>query len=293
MFKTDNYNLLITHIIGTIPYDINYDTLSKLNISSSTLKKKETRKLNIKEIDDLNKFIKRIKSNAIDENFNETVLRNLKLFLVYGNIIDVNKKSISLSLQNEGLTTELIININHNSITMHLSNKKYDEKAMLKEKNNYYYTKYSVKRTSKEKYQTYNYYDIKKEESLHIFYGDKETFRKDEIEYKSYKQEKRTKKRIYTFGINSNYKDTSYVYRNNEGFLIKKDYTNYFLEALRKNNKSNYAISENYNYSDKYINTSGYYSLLEEGDYIDYLRNNIPVKKLYKNTKKPHNIDFK
>lgn len=288
MFKTDNYNLLMTHIIGSIPYDINYESLKKLNISTNTLKKKETRKLNLKEIDNLNKFIKKITSNKMDQQFNETILRNLKLFLIYGIIIVVDRKSIKLELQNANITTNLTISINENSINMQLSNKEYDEKAMLKEKENFYYTKYSKTKKEKKKYQTYTEYDIKKEESLHIFNDNKETFKKEETEYKSYKEDKKTKKRIYTFGVNSNYKDIEYSYRTDEGYIIKKFYTNYFLESLRKNNSKNYAITEDYNCNDKYMNTSGYYRLLDENTYVNHLREKTPVKKLFKVAKTPH-----
>ena len=105
MFTNYNYKKLLTMIIGRIPYDINHETFKKLNITIDTINKKKSKKLNNKEIDDLNRLIRKINNSGIDDKFKETISRNLKLFLIYGNIDNINHNYIELNLTNAEITS--------------------------------------------------------------------------------------------------------------------------------------------------------------------------------------------
>ena len=81
MFTNYNYKKLLTMIIGRIPYDINHETFKKLNITIDTINKKKSKKLNNKEIDDLNRLIRKINTSGIDDKFKENNIKKFKTIL--------------------------------------------------------------------------------------------------------------------------------------------------------------------------------------------------------------------
>ena len=170
MFTNYNYKKLLTMIIGRIPYDINHETFKKLNITIDTINKKKSKKLNNKEIDDLNRLIRKINNSGIDDKFKETISRNLKLFLIYGNIDNINHNYIELNLTNAEITSKLTIYISPKGINMNLNNDEYSEKAIY----NDFLTIYKTKKTMKEEGTFSTHYDIKREKEVHLFKNNKE-----------------------------------------------------------------------------------------------------------------------
>lgn len=284
MFKFNNYKTLIPKLIDKIPYDINYESLKKLNISLNTLRKKETKKMTITEFNNLNKLINRINNPVTDEKFKETVLRNLKLFLMYGHIYNIEYDMIQLKLTTTDLTTDLIISANLNSINMHLTNEEYTEEAI--ENNNS--ISYHNKRVKKKETSTSYIYDIEEKKTSHFFYKNNEICSKHLKERKNYIEDKKTKKRIYAFSLDDNYQEKKYYYRE-KGYIMYIYKLNYFLKAIaKKHDLQKFMISKGSNKENKYLNEEDSYECLKKEDYLKYLNKKLTLKELVKKRRPNH-----
>ena len=278
MFTNYNYKKLLTMIIGRIPYDINHETFKKLNITIDTINKKKSKKLNNKEIDDLNRLIRKINNSGIDDKFKETISRNLKLFLIYGNIDNINHNYIELNLTNAEITSKLTIYISPKGINMNLNNDEYSEKAIY----NDFLTIYKTKKTMKEEGTFSTHYDIKREEEVHLFENNKEVSAMYTKSNENYSENKGNKKRNYSFSITENFKDVSIYYRE-DGYIINNHKVEYLQKSLAKrHNIEEYKISLDYNRNEKHLNITGYYQDINPEEYNDYFEGNIPAKQLIK-----------
>ena len=278
MFTNYNYKKLLTMIIGRIPYDINHETFKKLNITIDTKNKKKSKKLNNKEIDDLNRLIRKINNSGIDDKFKETISRNLKLFLIYGNIDNINHNYIELNLTNAEITSKLTIYISPKGINMNLNNDEYSEKAIY----NDFLTIYKTKKTMKEEGTFSTHYDIKREKEVHLFKNNKEVSAMYTKSSENYSENKGNKKRNYSFSITENFKDVSIYYRE-DGYIINNHKVEYLQKSLAKrHNIEEYKISLDYNRNEKHLNTTGYYQDINPEEYNDYFEGNIPAKQLIK-----------
>ena len=278
MFTNYNYKKLLTMIIGRIPYDINHETFKKLNITIDTINKKKSKKLNDKEIDDLNRLIRKINTSGIDDKFKETISRNLKLFLIYGNIDNINHNYIELNLTNAEITSKLTIYISPKGINMNLNNDEYSEKAIY----NDFLTIYKTKKTMKEEGTFSTHYDIKREEEVHLFENNKEVSAMYTKSNENYSENKGNKKRNYSFSITENFKDVSIYYRE-DGYIINNHKVEYLQKSLAKrHNIEEYKISLDYNRNEKHLNITGYYQDINPEEYNDYFEGNIPAKQLIK-----------
>ena len=278
MFKFNNYQTLIPKLIDKIPYDINCESLKKLNISLNTLKKKETKKMTITEFNNLNKLINRINNPATNEKFKETVLRNLKLFLMYGHIYNIEYNMIQLKLTTTYLTTDLIISVNINSINMHLTNEEYTEEAIENNNSISYYNKIAKKAETPTSY----IYDIEEKKALHFFYKNNEICSKYLKERKNYIEDKKTKKRSYSFSLNDNYQEKKYYYCEKD-YIIYIYKLNYFLKTIaKKHDLEEFTISKTSNKENKYLNEEDSYERLKKEDYLEYLNKKLTIKKLAK-----------
>lgn len=278
MFTNYNYKKLLTMIIGRIPYDINHETFKKLNITIDTINKKKSKKLNNKEIDDLNRLIRKINNSGIDDKFKETISRNLKLFLIYGNIDNINHNYIELNLTNAEITSKLTIYISPKGINMNLNNDEYSEKAIY----NDFLTIYKTKKTMKEEGTFSTHYDIKREKEVHLFKNNKEVSAMYTKSSENYSENKGNKKRNYSFSITENFKDVSIYYRE-DGYIINNHKVEYLQKSLAKrHNIEEYKISLDYNRNEKHLNTTGYYQDINPEEYNDYFEGNIPAKQLIK-----------
>ena len=278
MFTNYNYKKLLTMIIGRIPYDINHETFKKLNITIDTINKKKSKKLNNKEIDDLNRLIRKINNSGIDDKFKETISRNLKLFLIYGNIDNINHNYIELNLTNAEITSKLTIYISPTRDLVYLNNDEYSEKAIY----NDFLTIYKTKKTMKEEGTFSTHYDIKREEEVHLFENNKEVSAMYTKSNENYSENKGNKKRNYSFSITENFKDVSIYYRE-DGYIINNHKVEYLQKSLAKrHNIEEYKISLDYNRNEKHLNTTGYYQDINPEEYNDYFEGNIPAKQLIK-----------
>ena len=281
MFTNYNYKELLTTIIGRIPYDINHETFKKLNITIDTLKKKKKKKLSIKELDELNIIIKKINSNK-DEKFKEAISRNLKLFLIYGNINNLEPNIIELSLTNAEVTSNLTIYINYKGITMKLDNDEYSEKAIYQDG----LTIYKTKKTKKDNGINATHFDIENKREIHIFNDSKEITSVYINANEDYIENNTTKKRNYSLSFTNNFKEKHYFFRE-DGYIINRHEIEYLQKHIAKrHNKKEYKISIDYNPFERYLNTNGYYLALDHDKYDEYIEGELTAKELIKQAKK-------
>ena len=225
-----------------------------------------------------NRLIRKINNSGIDDKFKETISRNLKLFLIYGNIDNINHNYIELNLTNAEITSKLTIYISPKGINMNLNNDEYSEKAIY----NDFLTIYKTKKTMKEEGTFSTHYDIKREEEVHLFENNKEVSAMYTKSSENYSENKGNKKRNYSFSITENFKDVSIYYRE-DGYIINNHKVEYLQKSLAKrHNIEEYKISLDYNRNEKHLNTTGYYQDINPEEYNDYFEGNIPAKQLIK-----------
>ena len=94
----NSYNLLMTTRLNMISKDLNEEYIKKFNLSTDTIKRKKKRKLNIRELDELKCIIKDLQKIPKDEKFQDYILRHLKVFLIYGNVKQIDRSTIILNL---------------------------------------------------------------------------------------------------------------------------------------------------------------------------------------------------
>lgn len=281
MFENYNYKKLLTTIIGRIPYDINHETFKKLNITIDTLKKKKKKKLSIKELDTLNIIIRKL-NNTKDEKFKEKVSRNLKLFLIYGNITNIEPNTIELSLTNDKLTSNLIIHMNYKGVTAKLNNDEYIEEASYEN----YLTIYKTKKIKKEVGSNITHFGIEDKREIHIFNANKEIASVYINTNEDYNESNTTKKRNYSLSFHNNFTEKNYFFRD-DNYIIKRHEIEYFKQAIAKNhNKKVHEIGIDYNPTEKYLNINSYYLRLEPEEYDKYMEKELTAKQLIKKANK-------
>ncbi len=273
----NSYNLLMTRRINMIKQDLNEEDIREFNLSIGTIKRKKKRKLNTKELDELTYLINDLQKIPKDERFQDYILRHLKVFLIYGNVKQIDKNTIALDLTNGEETFILKIAINKNCITSTLKKDNYIEEAFWKALNNDYYTNYQRKET------TINdgIYTINTTKELHGFHENKEIVTRLISEHDKYIKDNMTK-RISRKGFGGdNYKDTTTYYRQ-EGFLIRKHSKRYENEKIGKLlNYKEYQISEDYNIDNKYLKQVGHYKDFDRKLYNPFLRGKCKIKTIY------------
>ena len=273
----NSYNLLMTRRINMIKQDLNEEDIREFNLSIGTIKRKKKRKLNTKELDELTYLINDLQKIPKDERFQDYILRHLKVFLIYGNVKQIDKNTIVLDLTNGEETFILKIAINKNCVTSTLKKDNYIEEAFWKALNNDYYTNYQRKET------TINdgIYTINTTKELHGFHENKEIVTRLISEHDKYIKDNMTK-RISRKGFGGdNYKDTTTYYRQ-EGFLIRKHSKRYENEKIGKLlNYKEYQISEDYNIDNKYLKQVGHYKDFDRKLYNPFLRGKCKIKTIY------------
>ena len=279
----NNYNLLMARRINMIEQNPNEEYIRKFNLSIDTIKRKKKRKLKPKELDELKYLIKDLQNIPKDENFQDYILRHLKVFLIYGNVKLIDRNDIVLELTNDKETSILYISTDNNYVTATLKGKDYKEEVNYKKlDNNDYYTTYKRTETNIYKNRNTSLHEINTNEEFHGFHNNKEIVTRLISEHDNY-----TKDNISGsisrkgFGEN-NYKEVTNYYRK-DGFIIrkhKKRYRNKNIGELL--NYKEYQISEDYNKDDKYLNQVGYYKKFDSRLYNSFIKGKCNVKTLYK-----------
>ena len=273
----NSYNLLMARRINMIKQDLNEEDIREFNLSIGTIKRKKKRKLNTKELDELTYLINDLQKIPKDERFQDYILRHLKVFLIYGNVKQIDKNTIVLDLTNGEETFILKIAINKNCVTSTLKKDNYIEEAFWKALNNDYYTNYQRKET------TINdgIYTTNTTKELHGFHENKEIVTRLISEHDKYIKDNMTK-RISRKGFGGdNYKDTTTYYRQ-KGFLIRKHSKRYENEKIGKLlNYKEYQISEDYNIDNKYLKQVGHYKDFDRKLYNPFLRGKCKIKTIY------------
>lgn len=279
----NSYNLLMTKRINMINQDLNEEYIRKFNLSIDTIKRKKKRKLNTRELDDLKYIIKDLQKIPKDERFQDYILRHLKVFLIYGNVKQIDKSSIVLNLTNSEETFILQITINKNYVTSTLKGNNYKEEAIWKSlDNDDYYTKYQRKETDVYTNRNTSLYQTNITEEFNGFHNNQEIATRLTSEHDNYIKDNITKK-INRKGFGGdNYKDITTYYRQ-EGFIIKKHKRRYKKKNIGELlNYKEYQISEDYHKDEKYLKQVGYYKKFDGKLYNSFLRGKCNIKSLYK-----------
>ena len=274
----NSYNLLMTTRLNMISKDLNEEYIKKFNLSTDTIKRKKKRKLNIRELDELKCIIKDLQKIPKDEKFQDYILRHLKVFLIYGNVKQIDRSTIILNLTSGEENFILKIAINKDCITSTLKKDNYIKEAIWKALDNDYYTNYQRKETD----INAGIYNITTTKELHGFHNNQEIVTRLISEQDNYIKDNITK-RINRKGFGGdNYKDTTTYYRQ-EGFIIRKHKRSYKNKKIGELlNYKEYQISEDYNLNNKYLNQIGLYKKFDGRLFNSFLRGKCNVKTLYK-----------
>lgn len=277
----NNYNLLMATRINMINQELNEKYIRKFNLNINTIKRKKKRKLSIKKLDELKFIIKDLQKIPKDKNFQDYILRHLKVFLIYGNIHTVSKDTIVLSLTTNNKKFLLTITIHKDCIKSILTSNNYQEEATWKILDNDYYTKYQINETDIYKDKTTSLYNINTTEELHGFHENKEIVTQFISNHDNYIKDNINQSiNRHGFGAD-NYKDIVTYYRQ-DGFIIMKHKRRYKKRNIGNIlNYKEYKISEDYSKDEKYLNRTGYYKNFDSSLYNSFLEGKCNIKSFH------------
>ena len=279
----NSYNLLMAKRINMINQDLNEEYIRKFNLSIDTIKRKKKRKLSTRELDNLKYIIKDLQKIPKDERFQDYILRHLKVFLIYGNVKQIDKSSIVLDLTNGEETSILQITVNKNYVTSTLKGNNYKEEAVWKTlDNDNYYTKYQRKETDVYTNRNTSLYQTNITEEFNGFHNNQEIVTRLTSEHDNYTKDNLTEEISRKGFEKDNYKEVTNYYRQ-DGFIVKKYKRKYRNKSIGDVlNSKQYQISEDYHTAEKYLKQVGYYKDFDSKLYNPFLRGKCNVKSLYK-----------
>lgn len=278
----NNYNLLMAKMINTIEQNLNEEYIKKFNLSIHTIKRKKKRKLKPKELDELKYIIKDLQNIPKDENFQDYILRHLKVFLIYGNVKLIDRNDIVLELTTDKETSILYIEINKDYVTSTLKGKDYREETYYKKLDNDYYTTFKRRETNIYKNRNTSLHEININDEFHGFRNNKEIITRIISSHDNYTKDNITGAISRKGYGEDNYKEVTNYYRK-DGYIVKKHQRRYKKKNIGELlNYKEYQISEDYNINDKYLNPVGCYKKFNRKLYNPFLKGKCNVKTLYK-----------
>ena len=278
----NNYNLLMARRINMIEQNPNEEYIRKFNLSLDTIKRKKKRKLKPKELDELKYLIKDLQNIPKDENFQDYILRHLKVFLIYGNVKLIDRNDIVLELTTDKETSILYIEINKDYVTSTLKGKDYREETYYKKLDNDYYTTFKRRETNIYKNRNTSLHEININDEFHGFRNNKEIITRIISSHDNYTKDNITGAISRKGYGEDNYKEVTNYYRK-DGYIVKKHQRRYKKKNIGELlNYKEYQISEDYNINDKYLNPVGCYKKFNRKLYNPFLTGKCNVKTLYK-----------
>ncbi len=278
----NNYNLLMARRINMIEQNPNEEYIRKFNLSLDTIKRKKKRKLKPKELDELKYLIKDLQNIPKDENFQDYILRHLKVFLIYGNVKLIDRNDIVLELTTDKETSILYIEINKDYVTSTLKGKDYREETYYKKLDNDYYTTFKRRETNIYKNRNTSLHEININDEFHGFRNNKEIITRIISSHDNYTKDNITGAISRKGYGEDNYKEVTNYYRK-DGYIVKKHQRRYKKKNIGELlNYKEYQISEDYNINDKYLNPVGCYKKFNRKLYNPFLKGKCNVKTLYK-----------
>ena len=278
----NNYNLLMARRINMIEQNTNEEYIRKFNLSLDTIKRKKKRKLKPKELDELKYLIKDLQNIPKDENFQDYILRHLKIFLIYGNVKLIDRNDIVLELTTDKETSILYIEINKDYVTSTLKGKDYREETYYKKLDNDYYTTFKRRETNIYKNRNTSLHEININDEFHGFRNNKEIITRIISSHDNYTKDNITGAISRKGYGEDNYKEVTNYYRK-DGYIVKKHQRRYKKKNIGELlNYKEYQISEDYNINDKYLNPVGCYKKFNRKLYNPFLTGKCNVKTLYK-----------
>ena len=278
----NNYNLLMARRINMIEQNPNEEYIRKFNLSLDTIKRKKKRKLKPKELDELKYLIKDLQNIPKDENFQDYILRHLKIFLIYGNVKLIDRNDIVLELTTDKETSILYIEINKDYVTSTLKGKDYREETYYKKLDNDYYTTFKRRETNIYKNRNTSLHEININDEFHGFRNNKEIITRIISSHDNYTKDNITGAISRKGYGEDNYKEVTNYYRK-DGYIVKKHQRRYKKKNIGELlNYKEYQISEDYNINDKYLNPVGCYKNFDSKLYHSFLRGKRNIKVLYK-----------
>ena len=278
----NNYNLLMARRINMIEQNPNEEYIRKFNLSIDTIKRKKKRKLKPKELDELKYIIKDLQNIPKDENFQDYILRHLKVFLIYGNVKLIDRNDIVLELTTDKETSILYIEINKDYVTSTLKGKDYREETYYKKLDNDYYTTFKRRETNIYKNRNTSLHEININDEFHGFRNNKEIITRIISSHDNYTKDNITGAISRKGYGEDNYKEVTNYYRK-DGYIVKKHQRRYKKKNIGELlNYKEYQISEDYNINDKYLNPVGCYKKFNRKLYNPFLKGKCNVKTLYK-----------
>ena len=278
----NNYNLLMARRINMIEQNPNEEYIRKFNLSIDTIKRKKKRKLKPKELDELKYLIKDLQNIPKDENFQDYILRHLKIFLIYGNVKLIDRNDIVLELTTDKETSILYIEINKDYVTSTLKGKDYREETYYKKLDNDYYTTFKRRETNIYKNRNTSLHEININDEFHGFRNNKEIITRIISSHDNYTKDNITGAISRKGYGEDNYKEVTNYYRK-DGYIVKKHQRRYKKKNIGELlNYKEYQISEDYNINDKYLNPVGCYKKFNRKLYNPFLKGKCNVKTLYK-----------
>lgn len=278
----NNYNLLMARRINMIEQNTNEEYIRKFNLSLDTIKRKKKRKLKPKELDELKYLIKDLQNIPKDENFQDYILRHLKVFLIYGNVKLIDRNDIVLELTTDKETSILYIEINKDYFTSTLKGKDYREETYYKKLDNDYYTTFKRRETNIYKNRNTSLHEININDEFHGFRNNKEIITRIISSHDNYTKDNITGAISRKGYGEDNYKEVTNYYRK-DGYIVKKHQRRYKKKNIGELlNYKEYQISEDYNINDKYLNPVGCYKNFDSKLYHSFLRGKRNIKVLYK-----------
>ena len=278
----NNYNLLMARRINMIEQNTNEEYIRKFNLSLDTIKRKKKRKLKPKELDELKYLIKDLQNIPKDENFQDYILRHLKIFLIYGNVKLIDRNDIVLELTTDKETSILYIEINKDYVTSTLKGKDYREETYYKKLDNDYYTTFKRRETNIYKNRNTSLHEININDEFHGFRNNKEIITRIISSHDNYTKDNITGAISRKGYGEANYKEVTNYYRK-DGYIVKKHQRRYKNKNIGELlNYKEYQISEDYNINDKYLNPVGCYKNFDSKLYHSFLRGKRNIKVLYK-----------
>lgn len=278
----NNYNLLMARRINMIEQNTNEEYIRKFNLSLDTIKRKKKRKLKPKELDELKYLIKDLQNIPKDENFQDYILRHLKIFLIYGNVKLIDRNDIVLELTTDKETSILYIEINKDYVTSTLKGKDYREETYYKKLDNDYYTTFKRRETNIYKNRNTSLHEININDEFHGFRNNKEIITRIISSHDNYTKDNITGAISRKGYGEDNYKEVTNYYRK-DGYIVKKHQRRYKKKNIGELlNYKEYQISEDYNINDKYLNPVGCYKNFDSKLYHSFLKGKRNIKVLYK-----------
>ncbi len=278
----NNYNLLMARRINMIEQNTNEEYIRKFNLSLDTIKRKKKRKLKPKELDELKYLIKDLQNIPKDENFQDYILRHLKIFLIYGNVKLIDRNDIVLELTTDKETSILYIEINKDYVTSTLKGKDYREETYYKKLDNDYYTTFKRREINIYKNRNTSLHEININDEFHGFRNNKEIITRIISSHDNYTKDNITGAISRKGYGEDNYKEVTNYYRK-DGYIVKKHQRRYKKKNIGELlNYKEYQISEDYNINDKYLNPVGCYKNFDSKLYHSFLKGKRNIKVLYK-----------